>query len=110
MNPRLQRLTEKIIGYVFTAEWRKGKSLSIPDALSRAPVDTPSPENVALSEKARIHVRNVVSYRVATTSSGGDMVMEGIRVVAREDTIYTQLLDYVTKGFPTTCNHLDPAI
>ncbi|KAK4327293.1 hypothetical protein Pmani_002234 [Petrolisthes manimaculis] len=47
-------------------EWRKGKLLAVPDALSRAPVDTPSPEDVALSEKACIHVRNVVSHRDAS--------------------------------------------
>ncbi|KAK4289628.1 hypothetical protein Pmani_037421 [Petrolisthes manimaculis] len=93
-------------------EWRKGKLLAVPDALSRAPVDTPSPEDVALSEKACIHVRNVVSHRAASldtaTPSGGDMVIDGMRVAAQEDTVYTQLLEYVTKGFPTTCDRLDP--
>ncbi|KAK4321174.1 hypothetical protein Pmani_008002 [Petrolisthes manimaculis] len=90
-------------------EWRKGKLLAVPDALSRAPVDTPSPEDVALSEKACIHVRNVVSHRAASldtaTPSGGDMVIDGMRVAAQE---VTQLLEYVTKGFPTTCDRLDP--
>ena len=33
-NPRLQRLREKISPYIFTAVWRAGKHLSIPDALS----------------------------------------------------------------------------
>ncbi|KAK4313075.1 hypothetical protein Pmani_015544 [Petrolisthes manimaculis] len=93
-------------------EWRKGKLLAVPDALSRAPVDTPSPEDVALSEKACIHVRNVVFHRAASldtaTPSGGDMVIDGMRVAAQEDTVYTQLLEYVTKGFPTTCDRLDP--
>ncbi|KAK3892843.1 hypothetical protein Pcinc_003314 [Petrolisthes cinctipes] len=43
------------------------------------------------------------------TSSGGDMVIDGMRVAAQEDIVYTQLLEYVTKGFPTTCDRLDPA-
>ncbi|KAK3895464.1 hypothetical protein Pcinc_000806 [Petrolisthes cinctipes] len=70
-------------------------------------------QDVALSEKACIHVRNVVSHRAASldtaTSSGGDMVIDGMRVAAQEDIVYTQLLEYVTKGFPTTCDRLDPA-
>ena len=47
-NPRLQRLKEKIAGYVYTAAWRKGKDHVLPDALSRAPVDKPTPEDSAL--------------------------------------------------------------
>nr|XP_027211978.1 uncharacterized protein LOC113805212 [Penaeus vannamei] len=37
-NPRLQRLRVKMAPYVFTAVWRAGKTLCVPDALSRAPV------------------------------------------------------------------------
>uniref|UniRef100_A0A0P4VQ24 RNA-directed DNA polymerase n=2 Tax=Scylla olivacea TaxID=85551 RepID=A0A0P4VQ24_SCYOL len=112
-NPRLQRLKEKIIGYVFTAEWRKGKSLAIPDALSRAPVDKPSPEDVALGKEAYAHVRVMVAIRAATLdarSPTGDLVLDGIRTAAREDVIYTRLLECVTRGFPSTHDSLDPAL
>ncbi|KAK8372675.1 hypothetical protein O3P69_002243 [Scylla paramamosain] len=84
-------------------EWRKGKSLAIPDALSRAPVDKPSPEDVALGKEAYAHVRVVVAIRAATLdarSPTGDLVLDGIRTAAREDVIYTRLLelqDPVTK-------------
>lgn len=47
-NPRLQRLKE-ISPFIFNAVWRAGKSLCIPDALSRAPVDRPTPEDETLS-------------------------------------------------------------
>ncbi|KAK8399301.1 hypothetical protein O3P69_003430 [Scylla paramamosain] len=81
----------------------KGKSLAIPDALSRAPVDKPSPEDVALGKEAYAHVRVVVAIRAATLdarSPTGDLVLDGIRTAAREDVIYTRLLECVTRGFP----------
>ena len=36
-NPRLQCLKEKILAFTYTANWRPGKELCIPDALSRSP-------------------------------------------------------------------------
>lgn len=72
-NPRLQRL-KKIAGYTYTATWCNGKDLSIPDALSRSPVDDPSTKNITRSEKTCHHVRHVVmcdhavfSYRYGST-------------------------------------------
>ncbi|KAK8373386.1 hypothetical protein O3P69_018338 [Scylla paramamosain] len=94
-------------------EWRKGKSLAIPDALSRAPVDKPSPEDVALGKEAYAHVRVVVAIRAAildARSPTGDLVLDGIRTAAREDVIYTRLLECVTRGFPFTHDSLDPAL
>ncbi|KAK8378607.1 hypothetical protein O3P69_011237 [Scylla paramamosain] len=93
-------------------EWRR-VSLAIPDALSRAPVDKPSPEDVALGKEAYAHVRVVVAIRAATLdarSPTGDLVLDGIRTAAREDVIYTRLLECVTRGFPSTHDSLDPAL
>ncbi|XP_047486891.1 uncharacterized protein LOC125037740 [Penaeus chinensis] len=87
-NPLLQRLKEKIASYVFTATWRKGKELVIPDALSRAPVDSPSPEDIALGDDTRHYVRCVVTQRMATLSavSGtiqtSDLVLDKMRAAA----------------------------
>jgi len=44
-NPRLQRMKEQMSSYVFKTIWRKGKEHLIPDALSRAPVSDPTPED-----------------------------------------------------------------
>ena len=38
-NRRLQRLREKLVGYVFEVEWVAGRAHEIADALSRYPVD-----------------------------------------------------------------------
>ncbi|KAK8389578.1 hypothetical protein O3P69_008941 [Scylla paramamosain] len=92
-------------------EWRKGKSLAIPDALSRAPVDKPSPEDVALGKEAYAHVRVVVAIRAATLdarSPTGDLVLDGIRTAAREDVIYTRLLE--RSPIPPPQTHADAAV
>merc|ERR1712015_396675 len=64
-NPRLQRLKEKISPYLFTTVWRAGKLLCIPDALSRAPVSHPTPEDEMASTEATAHLRAVVSVNAA---------------------------------------------
>ena len=117
-NPRLQRLKEKIAGYVYTAKWRKGKDLSIPDALSRAPVDDPLPEDVVLGDKTGHYVRSVVSQRVAmigltsgatgTAPSSGDLLLDRLCAAAHDDPVYVKLRKMVTEGFPTSRQELDP--
>ena len=103
-NPRLQRLKEKIAGYVYTSVWRKGRDHVLPDALSRAPVDQPTQEDIALSTETRTYVRGVVTQRA------GDMTLDELRVDAREDPTYTKLLGYVTKGFPADRNDIEPEL
>ena len=44
VNPRLQRMREKVTGYSFTVKWVAGKTHFIADALSRAPVFSPEEE------------------------------------------------------------------
>ncbi|XP_066982187.1 uncharacterized protein [Macrobrachium rosenbergii] len=94
-NPRLQRLREKISGYVFTSTWRKGKDLCIPDALSRAPVDTPTEDDVTLGNETSMCIRSAVIRSIATIrnlsisagpvtttqdTSSSDPILEEIRV------------------------------
>ena len=43
-NLRLQRLCAKIMAFNFKASWKKGTTNQAPDALSRNPFSTPSPE------------------------------------------------------------------
>ncbi|KAK8392571.1 hypothetical protein O3P69_014759 [Scylla paramamosain] len=110
----LQRLKKIIVySYVFTAEWRKGKSLGIPDPLFHALVDKPSPEDVALGEEACICVRGVVANRAGVldvASSAGDLVLDSIHTAAHEDPVYVKPLEYVTRSFPATCNSLGPTL
>lgn len=100
-NPRLQRLKEKISPYLFTAVWRAGKTLCIPDALSRAPVSHPTPEDEVLCTEAAVSLRTVVTVRAVTaTEEDDDKTLEEIRAAARADPAYVRLLNCVTSGFP----------
>ena len=44
MNTRLLKIREKLANFSFNVEWEPGKTHLIADALSRAPVFTPSEE------------------------------------------------------------------
>ena len=59
-NPRIQRLKEKLSGYVFHVSWRRGKDHAIPDALSRAPCKDPEPLDV-ITEDTKIFLERKVS-------------------------------------------------
>ena len=114
-NPRLQRLREKISRFVFKSSWRKGKELCIPDALSRAPVDTPKEEDTSLGNETSVCMRNAVVcsiatlhnvsattvYNVVTTNtSTSDLILEELRRATTIDKTYKQLIEQVIKGFP----------
>lgn len=105
-NPRLQRLKEKVAPYQFTAVWRAGKTLCIPDALSRAPVSHPTPEDVTDCADAATHVRSVVSVTAAAQEDDAppidaDRTLQDLSAAARVDPSYVRLRDCVTTGFPT---------
>ena len=105
-NPRLQRLKEKISPYLFTAVWRAGKHHNIPDALSRAPVSHPTPEDEIASAEAAAHLRSIMTVNAVVSQDGSspqdaDRTLQELRAAAREDPSYARLRDCVTSGFPS---------
>ena len=111
-NPRLQRLKEKVAPYIFTAVWRPGKELCIPDALSRSPVSDPTAADEELGAETGFRVRSIATLRaidsLAPTTSddadvppGCDLALEELRKAAADDPEYTLLLQFVRNGFPT---------
>ncbi|XP_045120473.1 uncharacterized protein LOC123509916 [Portunus trituberculatus] len=105
-NPRLQRLKEKISPYLFTAVWRAGKLLRIPDALSRAPVSHPTPEDEMACTAATAHLRCVVAANAEgsdqnTPHHDADRTLQEFRAAARADPSYAHLTACVTSGFPS---------
>lgn len=104
-NPRLQRLKEKLAAFVFTATWRPGKELCIPDALSRFPVSNPTIDDDALDAETSFSVRSIVTLgaveSLATTATDSDPAMEELRRAAHEDPAYVELLQHIKQGFPS---------
>jgi len=115
-------LKERLSPYVFKTVWRKGKSHSIPDALSRAPVNDPSADDVSVVGADSSFVRAVVMRRIgligtensdsgeAQQNSPRDLLLEEIRSAATRDSGYAALIDAVSTGFPARRDQTDPAV
>ncbi|XP_064116656.1 uncharacterized protein K02A2.6-like [Macrobrachium nipponense] len=107
-NPRLQRLKMKVAPYIFTAVWRAGKQLCIPDALSRSPTSSPTPEDEEECTTSTAHVRRIVASTATSTDDQAtgpiieeDKSLQEIRTAASQDQDYSRLIHYVSNGFPT---------
>ena len=108
-NPKLQRLKERLSPYVFTTTWKKGKLHSIPDALSRAPFNHPSPEDLEVTLADSAHMRAVFTYRIGLLSDATaegpdeqtrrDPLMDSLAAAAEGDAGYAALVEAVLTGF-----------
>ena len=81
--------------------WRAGKDLRIPDALSRAPVSHPTPEDDTLCADSTASSHTVATVRAVSATAEEDKIPEELRNAARGDPAYVRLLDCVTSGFPS---------
>ena len=110
-NPRLQRLKEKTSLYTFKTVWRKGKEHAIPDALSRSPVDDPSPDDDSLVQGLEMQVRQMTCARMSSDESTPDHLQDpklaDLKEAALRDSEYQQLLSYVQDGWPRSRQHVD---
>ena len=124
-NPRLQRMKECMSPFVFTTTWRPGKTHAIPDALSRAPVDDPTPADQVAERDVELHVRRVVTAVSADLAeslpplssasdckgtSPVDPLLTSLQQTAAADAEYQLLLQAVLTGFPSHVSRLPPAL
>ena len=63
-NPRLQQLRMKILDYSFTTSWVKGTANAGPDALSRAPVSMPTPDDELGEDQDVAATHNIITGNV----------------------------------------------
>jgi transposase InsO family protein len=100
-NPRIMRMKEKLLSYTFTAEWRKGKEHAMADALSRAPVEDPSKEDISeqgdLSQLMVAHVREITL--IDKEGRQQDLQLESLIASAQIDEEYETLRRAVSSGF-----------
>ena len=100
LNPQLQHLKTKIMGYSFTASWLKGTLNKAPDALSRNPTTDPQPdETLAESEIDDIAAMSTAEIR-AVTGKGESLRLTKLCQVANNDPEYQKLKSYIISGFP----------
>ena len=84
-NGRLLRLREKLIGYTFNASWLPGKANVLADALSRAPVFSPSEQE---EEDAKdFHLANALFIESLTDKNLEDFALHCKRDRQTQDAI-----------------------
>ena len=121
-NPRLFKLKEKTLRYLFRIQHRSGKWHRGSDAMSRYPaavvkaifdvcLDDPSEEDVVQVEDIE---SSVFSVTFAAIDDYGDDVgvlsPDLIRVAGRADETYHKLIEAVGDGFPSTRHQTAPTI
>ena len=111
-NPRLQRLRESIIQYNPVLIWRKGRDHTIPDALSRSPVDVATIEDEIAEQEAEEQIHTVVMSNIYAIyeDEHQDKLLEEIHKHSSEDPEYQLLMKTILTGFPDNNDELDPII
>ena len=113
-NPRLQRLKEKVQQFIFTADWKKGKEHSIPDALSRAPIADPKPSDLIAEADTSNTVHATVRLAAVDLASSCDSLpdpyLDALRLAAKDDIAYQDLLQTIQAGFPSTSDKCHPNV
>ena len=91
-NARLQNFRLKLVGFQIHAEWKKGSTHFVPDALSRSPVQDPTNEDLFLEEE--ISCNAIRAFKVVNALSSftdlpeekpTDSFVEEIRVASVDD-------------------------
>lgn len=114
-NARLQRLREKVDTYSFQVEWKKGSQHKVPDALSRAPVAEPSPEDELAEEQVQEYVDRVIMSNIAVISQEdaasndiADPILVELSDKAKKDESYQEIIDGIKTGFSKKSAALQP--
>ena len=107
-NPRLQRLRMKILEYSFTASWVKGTANAGPDALSRAPVSMPTPDDELGEDQNAASIHNIITSNVHSVDI--NLRLDAVRSAIDADHEAQLLLDTVRTGFPNTKAQLQLAL
>ena len=114
-NPRLQRLRERLTAFNLFATWRDGKRHAIPDALSRAPVDDPAPDDAEAEEDVGHQITSLISRLGADVTDDAispfkDAALTEVRAAAAADPEITALAQLILAGFPEHRSQLDPLL
>jgi transposase InsO family protein len=111
-NLRLQRLKEKLQMYNFTASWQSGKDHALADALSRAPLNDPVPEDCLAEareddEALQLGVRAIVRAQLAPLA---DPHLTEIKMHSEDDEEYCAVIQAVINGFPSPSDKVSSLI
>ena len=115
-NPRLQRMRESLLPYSFTLGWKKGSEHSIPDALSRSPVDQATKEDEIAEMEIEDHIHQIISSNIRAIcevkdeDEFQDTLLDELHKCSKADAEYTLLKKTILDGFPTNYNEIDQTL
>ena len=107
-NPRLQRLRMKILEYTFVAAWMKGKDNEGPDALSRAPVSQPMPDDELGEDQDAASINSLIMNSIRSVDV--NLRLDAVRSAVDVDSEAQLLLETVRTGFPDAKDQLQTAL
>ena len=97
-NLRLQRIMEKVDNYTFTVEYVKGKTHYIADALSRAPIDKPTDEDLAIVNTIESSLILDISKILNVNNITRDLLFENLINHAKSDKDYQAIITSLKNG------------
>ena len=109
-NPRLLRMMLKLQSFQLCAEWRKGADNAFADALSRNPVDLPSPTDQYGEAPALANLGIRACLRRDEDGLITDLRFQAVHDAAAADSDYQLLLQHVQDGFPNDQRDLPDAL
>ena len=80
----------KLLDYNFKVEWKAGKFHQIPDALSRAPVDDPTEEELSEDAADTLRVGAIVAESAQNVCP--NLLVEELQTKAKADPKYQSLV------------------
>ena len=95
MSPRIQNMRFKLLNYSFTVEYCPGKEMIDADALSRAPTEVPTDQDLIAENDMQCHINAVIQQLPATDSR-----LEEIREKTASDPVLTELVTVIMHGWP----------
>jgi hypothetical protein len=105
-NPRILRLRLSMQRYSFVASWVPGRNNVMADALSRSPVDQPSPTDEIAegphSASEHVHLMDVME---GSSSNNPDILLSSVSAASAVDPVLISLRHTILQGFPNDkCN------
>ncbi|KAK7086163.1 hypothetical protein SK128_010830 [Halocaridina rubra] len=100
--PRLQRLKKKILSYIFATVCHEGKQHCICNALSRATVSWPMPEDETECEVRQTATCNAIkTVDESSPPTKSNRSIQELQASTGEDLAYGRLLTCVSSRFPS---------
>ena len=95
LPPRVQRFRTRLMRFTYTISHVPGKNLTVADTLSRAPVTSPTSEEMQFSTSVEAYVNLVLQGMPATEKR-----LEQIQQAQKQDTVWCKLIKYCQEGWP----------